>query len=462
MVDLLVIGGGPGGYVAAIRAAQLGLKVTLIEKDNLGGTCLNRGCIPTKSYFQNAGLLNTLQNSQDFNIRVENITFSLKDAKERKDAIVNNLITGIKQLLKANGVDVIAGVASFIDAKTIIVNGAIITAENIIIATGSEPATLSVKGIDAKKVITSDELLEFTEVPRRLAIIGGGVIGLEFACIFNAFGSEVTVFEYLPTVLSVIDSEIAKRMNIFLKKQGITVHASTAVQEIIANEESLIVKAAGKKHLVEAEADYVLVASGRKPYTSELNLDKIGLITEDNFIKVDSNMETNIEGIYAIGDVIGGQMLAHVASEEGIAVVEKIVNNQDIDFNHHAVPSCIFTFPEIATVGLSEEQAKVRNINYKVGKFPFSANGKAMTIGETDGLVKVIADENDVIIGVHIIGPHASDLILEGLVLVQNKMTTTEVKDTIHPHPTLGETIAEAILDINEQAIHLVPKKKKA
>lgn len=460
MLDLLVIGGGPGGYVAAIRAAQLGLKVTLIEKDSLGGTCLNRGCIPTKAYFQNAGVLKILQNSLDYNISVDNISFDLKGAKERKDTIVNNLISGVKQLLKTNGVEVINGIASFVDAKTITVNGETITADNIIIATGSIPATPPIKGIEAKNVITSDEILELTEVPKRLAIIGGGVIGLEFAGIFNAFGSEVTVFEYMPTILNGIDSEIAKRMNIFLKRQGITLHASTSVEEILARDANLTVKAQGKKDLVEIDADYVLVASGRKPCTKELNLDKIGLVTENSFIKVDSNMKTNIEGIYAIGDVIGGPMLAHVASEEGIAVVESIASNQDASFNHHAIPSCIFTFPEIATVGLSEEEAKAQNINYRVGKFPFSANGKAMTLGETDGLVKVMADENDLIIGVHIIGPHASDLILEGLVLVQNKLTTKEVIGTIHPHPTLGETIAEAILDINSQAIHLVAKKR--
>ena len=460
MTDLLVIGGGPGGYVAAIRAAQLGMKVTLIEKGALGGTCLNRGCIPTKAYFENAKALKTLQNSQDFNISVEGWQFSLAGAKARKDSIVGNLVTGVKQLLKTNGIEVIMGTASFVDSKTVQVNGEIITASNIIIATGSEPSDLPIKGTDAKKVLTSDEILEITEVPKKLTIIGGGVIGLEYACIFNAFGSEVTVFEYMPTVLNSLDTEISKRMGVFLKKQKITVHTSASVQEIIETEYGLMVKAEGKKGTLEVEADLVLAAGGRRPRIQELNLDSIGIVTDKDFIKVDSNFASNVAGIYAIGDVIGGHMLAHVASEEGIAAVEKIAGLKDAALPYHAIPSCIFTFPEIATVGLSEEQAKANGINYKVGKFPFSANGKAMTMGETDGLVKIISDENDIIIGVHIIGPHASDLILEGIVLVKNKLTAKEVEGTIHPHPTLGEAVAEAILDLNQHAIHLVPKKK--
>lgn len=460
MNDLLIIGGGPGGYVAAIRAAQLGMKVVLVEKDSLGGTCLNKGCIPTKAYFQNAKAIKTVQNAPEFNIKVENVQFDLKGAKERKDSIVNNLVNGVKQLLKANGVEVIEGIASFIDKTTVSVNGNNLTAKNIIIATGSEPSSLPIKGMDLDKVLNSDEILEITEVPPKLAIIGGGVIGLEYACIFNAFGSEVTVFEYMPLVLNLIDAEISKRMGVFLKKQGITVHTSTSVKEIIETDKGLKILAEGKKGDLEVEADLVLVAGGRRPKIKELNLSNIGITTENDFIKVDSNFATNVDNIYAIGDVIGGQMLAHVASEEGIVAVEKIAGVTDSRVHYHAVPSCIFTFPEIATVGLSEEEAKDKGINYKVGKFQFAANGKAMTMGETDGLVKVIADENDVVIGMHIIGPHASDLILEGITLVKNRLRVKDIKGTIHPHPTLGEAIAESILDLDNQAIHLAPKRK--
>lgn len=460
MKDLIIIGGGPGGYVAAIRAAQLGMKVALIEKDAVGGTCLNRGCIPTKAYFQNAKALKTILNSESYNISISGFQFSLQGAKERKDTIVNNLVTGVKQLLKANEVEVIEGVASLVDKNTVNVNGEKITAKNIILATGSEPSQLPIKGSDLDKVLNSDEILEITEVPKRLAVIGGGVIGLEYACIFNAFGSEVTVFEYMPSVLNLIDAEISKRMGVFLKKQGITVHNSTSVADIVEKEDGLLVKAEGKKGPLEVETDLVLIAGGRRPRIQELNLDSLGIATEKDFIKVDSNFATNIDGIYAIGDVIGGQMLAHVASEEGIVVVEQLAGLKDSQVHYHAVPSCIFTFPEIATVGLSEEEAKAKEIQYKVGKFQFAANGKAMTMGETEGLVKVIADENDVIVGVHIIGPHASDLILEGIVLVKNRLTIKDIQGTIHPHPTLGEALAEAILDLNNSAIHLVPKKR--
>ncbi|HZK43463.1 MAG TPA: dihydrolipoyl dehydrogenase [Syntrophomonadaceae bacterium] len=460
MKDLLIIGGGPGGYVAAIRAAQLGMDVTLVEKDSLGGTCLNRGCIPTKAYFQNAQALKNIQKSEQFNITVEDIQFSLKGAKERKDNIVNKLVNGISQLLKTNRVEVIEGSASFVDKNTVNVNGKDIKAKNIIIATGSEPAELPIEGISSDKVLTSDTILDIIEVPKKLTIIGGGVIGLEFACIFNTFGSEVTVIEYMPSILNMLDAEIAKRMNVFLKRQGITVYTSTSVEKIIETETGLNIIIEGKKGLAEISADLLLAAGGRRASVEGLDINNIGILTEKGFIQVNENLTTNIDNIYAIGDVIGGQMLAHVASEEGIAVVEQIAGLNSSKPYYYAVPSCIFTFPEIATVGLSEEEVKASSNNYKVGKFQFAANGKAMTMGETDGLVKVIADENDVIVGMHIIGPHASDLILEGIVLVKNKMSIKDTVGIIHPHPTLGEAIAEAIMDLNKQAIHLAPKKK--
>ncbi len=460
MIDLLVIGGGPGGYVAAIRASQLGLEVILVEKDNLGGTCLNRGCIPTKAYFQNAKALRTMQNSQEFSISLDNLRFDMAAAKRRKDKIVANLATGVKRLLHSNKIKVISGEARLVDAKTVLVNGEEVQAKNIIIASGSKPTLLPIKGIESDKVLTSDEINDITTVPEKLVIIGAGVIGLEYANIFNTFGSRVTLIESMPLVLNYLDTELSKRMAIFLKRQGIDLHTSTLVEEIIAAGENLIVKAAGKKGDMEVSADIVLVASGRSAQTDNLGLDRLGIKTENGFIQVNENYETNLKNIYAIGDVIGDPMLAHVASEEGIAVAERIAGHSGPNINYNAVPSCIFTFPEIAVVGMGEEEAKAKGINYQVGKYPFSANGKAMTMGETDGMVKVLADENGFIIGVHIIGPHASDLILEGIVLVKNRLNTKEIKGTIHPHPTLGEAIAEAILDIDNQAIHLNPKTK--
>ncbi|HWQ76286.1 MAG TPA: dihydrolipoyl dehydrogenase, partial [Syntrophomonas sp.] len=410
MKDLLIVGGGPGGYVAAVRARQLGMEVTLFEQDKLGGTCLNRGCIPTKAYFKNAEVMRTLQHAGDYNLSCGEIQFSLAQAKARKDAIVNKLVTGVVSLLQANGVEVIQGCAEIIDAATMRANGREYSGRKILVATGSEPAPLPIPGIDLPGVITSTELLEMEEAPPRLVIIGAGVVGLELACIFNAFGSQVTVLEAADHMLGSLDSELVKRMQVFLKRQGITVHTGCSVQEIQDRQDHLAVMAQDKKNApLSAEAELVLAAAGRKAVTAGLNLDQLGIATEGGFIKVDANFESSVKGIYAIGDVIGGPMLAHVASEEGIAAVEKMCGVPG-EVAYHAVPACIFTFPEIATVGLSEDQAKARGIAYKTGKFQFAANGKAMTMGETDGLVKVIADADDVIIGVHILGPHASDL----------------------------------------------------
>ncbi|SHG80628.1 dihydrolipoamide dehydrogenase [Thermosyntropha lipolytica DSM 11003] len=459
MRDLVIIGGGPGGYVAAIRASQLGMKTVLIEKDEVGGTCLNRGCIPTKAYFQNAKAIHTIKRAEEFNIEVSGFKFSLEKAKARKDSIVNQLVSGVKQLLKANGVELIKGEAALIAPDTVAVNGEEIKARNILIATGSVPARLQVEGADLPEVITSDEALELTEVPSRLAVIGGGVIGLEFACIFSHFGSKVTVIEYMPNILGSLDKEISKRMGVFLKKQNIDVHTGAAVTKIEKKDGEVLVHVEGKKEAFTVASDLVLMSTGRRPCIKGLNLDKVGIETEKDFIKVDENYQTSVKGVYAIGDVIGGQMLAHKASEEGIVAVEKMAGLNSC-VHYHAVPGCIFTFPEIATVGMSEEEAQAKGITYKVGKFQFAANGKAMTMGEAEGLVKILADQNDIIIGVHIIGPHASDLILEGTMMVKNRMRIKDVIGTIHPHPTLGEAIMEAVLDVHGEAIHLAPRKK--
>lgn len=462
MTDLVIIGGGPGGYVAAIRARQLGLSVVLIEKDSVGGTCLNRGCIPTKAYFRNAMVLRDIANCNEFNIQAGQVSFDMAGARKRKDGIVNNLVTGIEKLLKANGVQTIKGTASLVDKNTVQINGEEIQTKNILLASGSVPASLPIEGIDLPGVVNSDAILELEEVPARLAVIGGGVIGLEFACIFSSFGSEVRVYEYMPYVLNNLDNELGKRMGVFLKKQKIEVHTSVSVNKIEKTTGGLKLNASGKKGDIEAEFDMILVAGGRKPYTDGLNLENLGVeLDRRGFIQVDKNFATNVPRIYAIGDVIGGQMLAHVASEEGIAAVEKMAGIAS-EVHYHAVPGCIFTFPEIASVGMSEEEAKNLQIDYKVGKFQFAANGKAMTMGETDGLVKVLADSNDVIIGVHIIGPHASDLILEGTLLVKNRMKASELQGVIHAHPTLGEALMEAVLDVNKQAIHLAPQRTRA
>ncbi len=458
MNDLAVIGGGPGGYIAAIRARQLGMKVCLVEKDALGGTCLNRGCIPTKAYYQNAVVLKTLARLSEYSVKADNISFDLAGAHERKDRVVVGLATGIRDLLKAYRVEVVQGEASIAAPGLLNVSGQEIKTKGILVATGSEPSLPAIPGTDVPGVITSDDMLELTAPPKRLVIIGGGVIGIEFACIFNTFGSKVTVIEYQPDLLGNLDKEIARRMGLFLRKQKIEVQTQTSVERIEKQGDTLRVTARDKRDSLAYEAEIVLLATGRKPYTQGLGLENLGVAFDRGFVKVDANYETNVPGIFAIGDAIRGPMLAHVASEEGIVTVERMTG-RDNAVQYDAVPSCVFSFPEIATVGLSQEEAQIRGMVFKTGKFPFAANGKAVAMGETDGLVKVIADDQDQIVGVHIIGPHASDLVQEGSVIVRNHLAISDVANTIHPHPTLGEALLEAALDAGGQALHLQPRR---
>ncbi|MGI5920960.1 MAG: dihydrolipoyl dehydrogenase [Syntrophomonadaceae bacterium] len=460
MQDLVVIGGGPAGYVGAIRARQLGMKVTLIEKQDLGGTCLNRGCIPTKAYYQNARVLHTLAHLEEYNVRAAGFEFDLPGARERKQRIVNSIVSGVAALLKAYRVQTVTGTATILGPDTVAVNGEIINTRRILIASGSIPARPPIPGADLPGVLTSDEMLDVEKIPGRLVIVGGGVIGLEFACIYRAFGSEVTVLEGLPTLLSTMDKEIVKRMNVFIKKQGIDVHTGALVKEICPGDDALQVVWADKKGTNNSTADVVLIATGRKPFTDDLGLEKLGVQLNGGYIEVDEDYATSIPGVYAVGDVVGKRMLAHVASEEAKVAVERMAGQQS-KVNYDAVPACIFSFPEIAAVGLTEEEARARDINIKVGRFRFAGNGKAVTMGETDGMIKVLADDQDTIIGVHIIGPHASDLILEATAMVSWGMKTDEVGTVIHPHPTLGEALYEAVMDVNSQSVHLVPDRKR-
>lgn len=459
MKDLVVIGGGPGGYVAAIRAGQLGMSVSLIEKNTLGGTCLNRGCIPTKVYYQNAAVLRTLDRLSEYNVHAGQITFDMAGARERKNHIVASIVSGIEDLLKAGQVEVIRGKAAIVGPGSVLVEGEEIKARHILLATGSYPVRLPIPGAELPGVLTSDEMLELTESPRRLAIIGGGVIGMEFACIFNAFGSQVTVFEGAPVILGALDKEIAKRMGVFLKRQKITTHVQAAVRRIEQKEDTLTVIADGRKGSLECDVDTVLVAAGRRPYIQCLGIENLGIVCRDGYISVDENFETSLRRVYAVGDVIGGPMLAHLASEEGIAAVERMCG-LPAAVDYEAVPSCIFSFPEIATVGLSQEEVDAKGMGCKIGKFQFAANGKALAMGEAEGIVKVIAALDGTVAGIHIIGPHASDLIQEASLIVKNRMKLKDVIKTIHPHPTLGEALHEAAMDAEGMAIHLRPKRQ--
>lgn len=466
--DIVIIGGGPGGYVAAIRAAQLGAKVSLIEEREIGGTCLNRGCIPTKALYTNAEILSTLKNIDSYGIQVDSFGIDVEKIQSRKQAVVDQLVGGIEKLIKVHGVNLLRGRGRIQDKNTVLVTlndggEEVLTTKNIIIATGSEPSIPNIPGADLDGVITSDDILNFKEVPKRLAVAGSGVIGIEFAYIFNALGSEVSVIS--STLLKRTDKDIVKRLPSILKKQGIKLYDEVRAKEITKGENGLVIKAKSKKDdkkdEIVIEADYLLMASGRGPILEGLNLDEIGVEYDNDGIKVNEHFETNVEGIFAIGDVIGGIMLAHVASHEGIHAVEHIMGvtstaRQDV------VPDCIFINPQIAYVGITEQRAKEKGLDYKVSKFMFGANGKALAMGESEGFVKVISNgEDDKIIGVHIMGPHASDLIHEGALAIANNLNAKDIANTIHAHPTLGEAFSEAVLGLNNEAIHMAPSKKR-
>ena len=469
--ELVILGGGPGGYVAAIRAAQLGVIVTIIEQDRIGGTCLNYGCIPTKAFYKNAEVLSLMQKPEEFGITLPEFHFDMTKVLDRKKEVVTRVREGVEQLLKGNRIEVIYGTAKFEGPKSLQVtdHAGIITqieAERIIIATGSKSAPLTEPGMDSKKVITSDEALELPYVPKRMLVYGGGVIGVEFAGIFATFGSDVTIIKYRPRLIRSLDEEVSKRLSVYLRKKKIKVDIGVKIKEVIETDDGLTVVTETDNGIKEYQCDLLLGATGRIPNIDGLNLEKAGVAYTEKGITVDELYQTSAAGIYAIGDVTGGQMLAHKASEEGKVCVENIFEQnrgkEPTKVNYGAIPSCIFSFPEVATVGMTEEEAKDKNQDYLVGKALFAANGKAMTLAETDGFIKIIADKNShVILGVHIIGPHASDLITEGIVAVGKGLTIEDIGDAIHPHPTLSEAFWEAVMDAKGLAIHALPRPQK-
>ncbi len=455
--QVVFLGGGPGGYVGALRAAQLGLSVALIEAGELGGTCLNRGCIPTKALVRSAEVLRETRRAEEFGISAGEPVPDFPRIMARKGQVVSTLVGGVGQLLKAAKVKVIKGFGEFKEPGKIQVKHADsveeIGADNIILATGSVPARIPIPGADLPGVVTSDEILAETSLPERLVIIGGGVIGLEFAAIYQTLGVKVTVVEMLPGILPNVDEEIVRRLTPLLKRSGIDIFTKTSVREI-RQEECLVVKVEDEKGAKEIQADKVLVAAGRKPNLQGIDVAGLGLKTERGAIVVNGQMQTNLPGVYGIGDAVGGIMLAHVASAEGITAVEHIAGHK-VEMNYSAVPSVIFTHPEVATVGVTEQELKLKSITYKVSKFPYSANGKALALGESVGTVKLLADEQGVIVGATIMGAQASTLIHELAVAVEKKLTGEDLARTIHAHPTLSETIMEAAHGINGKPLHL-------
>lgn len=457
--SIIIVGGGPGGYVAAIRAAQLGAQVTLIEKDTLGGTCLNLGCIPTKALLQSADILARIRHAETFGISVEKVSIDFSAVTKRKEAVVKRLVAGVTSLLRKNRIKVIKGIGTLVDSRTVGILGESdkINADSIIIATGSKPSTVSIKGIDEPGVITSDEALTMGQLPKSIVIIGGGVIGLEFAQIMHRMGSEVTIVEMMPQILPTEDTEIANMLEEVLKKEGIEIFTNATVTSIrSAKQEEKVVSFTTRDGNGEREriAEKVLLSVGRCPYTDDLGVNKLGLAMDNDRLVVNEQMETNIPGVYAIGDVVGGLMLAHVAMDEGKCAVENVMG-ADCKIDYRAIPRCVYTSPEVAGVGLTETDAKEEYGNIKVGRFPFTASGRALILNETAGMAKIIADASyGEILGVHIIGPQATELVAEAVLGIRMEATFEDIASTIHAHPTLSEAVMEAALNAGGKTIH--------
>ena len=434
--DLLIIGSGPGGYRAAEYAARNGLQVVVVEEKHAGGTCLNCGCIPTKSLCHDAEVLLSAREE----LGLEDVKPDFGKIMARKQAIVEQLRSGVEQLLSSPNIQLVRGKASFIDANTVKVETEEYTADNIIIATGSSAKMPPVEGIDAPCVVTSTELLDIDHVPERLCIVGAGVIGMEFASVFASFGSKVTVIEFLKECLPALDSDIAKRLRKRLEKRGIEFYLQSGVKKI----ENGVVTFERKGKEASVEADLVLVATGRKPNTEGLGLELAGVETGRGGIVVDDNMQTSVPHIYAIGDVNGRQMLAHAATYQGFRAVNHILGKAD-GIRFDIMPAAIFTNPEAGCVGLTEDYCKENGVEYTCHKGYYRSNGKALAMNATEGMVKLLTDASDHIIGCHIYGSHAADLVQEVAALMNRNATLTELRETIHIHPTLSEILAECM-----------------
>ncbi len=461
--DIAVIGAGPGGYVAAIRAAQLGFKTAIVEKESLGGTCLNVGCIPSKALLDSSHhFYDAKTHFKEHGIDINAPKVNMKQMIARKADVVNVNVSGIKYLMDKNKIDVYYGTGAFKDATHITVTDAEgktqeIEAKNTIIATGSVPSELPFAKTDGKRIITSTEALELTAVPKHLIVIGGGVIGLELGSVYLRLGAEVSVVEYADRIIPGMDGALSKELTKVLKKQGMKFYTSTKVTSVEAKGTKVTLKAEDKKgQEVVLEGDYALVAVGRRAFTGSLGLENVGVeVDERGRVKTNEHLQTNIPNIYAIGDVVAGAMLAHKAEEEGVLVVEQLAG-QKPHINYNLIPGVVYTWPEVAGVGKTEEQLKEEGVEYKVGSFPFKALGRARASMDTDGFAKILADKNtDEILGMHIIGARAADLIAEGVVAMEYRASAEDVARMSHAHPTFAEAIKEAALAATDnRAIH--------
>ncbi|HEY4865325.1 MAG TPA: dihydrolipoyl dehydrogenase [Candidatus Dormibacteraeota bacterium] len=460
--DVAVIGGGPGGYVAAIRAAQLGGRVSIVEKERMGGTCLVKGCIPTKALLQSSELYSLVANEgRRFGVVAESVRFDMNAAQERRVQVVDQLVKGVEGLLKAAGVEVLRGHGRLEKPGRFSVDGQAYQAGNVLIATGSVASTPPIPGIE--HTIDSDGILELREVPEAMTVIGGGVVGMEWGALYAALGTKVTVIEMLPQILPMVESDLVGMYRKHFERIGGVIHTQARVESVEKSGSGLTVRFTVGDEQEEVRAPVVLRATGRQPYTDGLGLEDAGVETEKGRVTVDDHMRTSVDGVWAIGDVIGGIMLAHVASYEGVCAVENICGEGDRAVDYHAAPNCVYTDPEIAHVGLGEKEAKERGLEVKVGRFPFAASGRALTLGQTEGAIKVVADaRDDTILGVHMVGPRVTDVIAEATLAVQQRLKLHDLDLTMHAHPTLAESLMEAALAADGRAIHAQNRKRPA
>ncbi len=454
--DLTVIGSGPGGYVAAIHAARMGARVAILEQDaaGWGGTCLNWGCIPTKSLIQGAEVLQAVRRAGELGVRVAEPEVDWPAMRRRKDWVVGGLRKGVQRLLEANGVEMVTARGRLAGGGRVAADGRQLDARAVLLAPGSVVALPPIPGVDL--ALTSDTILGLERVPSSLIVVGGGVVGMEFASLFNLLGSRVTVIEMLDHVLTPLDPEVGTAFLRLLGRRGVEVHLGARVEEIAREGDLRRVRFSGG----DLRAEQVLVATGRSPNTGDLGLEAAGVTTSGPAIAVDQHLRTSAGGVYAIGDATGVSMLAHTASYQGEVAVANALGEKRISADYSAIPACVYTEPEIAFVGLSEAQARAAGEEVRVGRFPFSALGRAMVLGETDGLVKVVAGADGYLLGVTIMGPRATDLIAEAALALSVGITAAELSHVVHAHPTLPEAFAEAALDVAGRAVHVAPRRR--
>ena len=456
--DVVVLGAGPGGYVAAIRAAQLGLKTAIIEKDSVGGVCLNWGCIPSKSLLRNAEVLNLVNNAEEFGITFENLTYDFSKAISRSREVVDKLTSGVQYLLNKNQVELIEGTGKLTEPHEIEIleNNRKFTSDNIIIATGARQRDIDSMPIDHHIVINSRDALSMSEIPDDITIIGAGATGVEFAHIYRSYGAKVTLVEMMDRIIPNEDSEISDLLRKSFAEREIDIKVGVTVKSIQASNGTALVTlvANGEEHLITS--DKVLVAVGVQPNTDGIGLEGAGITTDKGFISIGENMETNVSGVYAIGDVTGKMLLAHVATAQAVTAVEYIAGLNPAPIDYHLMPRAIYCEPQVASFGMTEAQAKNHGIETQIGRFPFSASGKAVALGHTEGIIKLVIDpEIGEILGAHMIGPEVTELLAELSMTKLLEGTTTELGWLVHPHPTISETLKEAALDSNGEAIHI-------